>query len=153
MSEITKTSTTDITALTARAERLIDALAGSILSTAEVAAERVELAAKVAQVQQRMTAFAAVLEAVSAQKQALLGKVETATGAMRTLLQQQVEALTAQELAVLAKAGVPQPAAQQAIAAVDAGPEAGGGGKVYMREGRRFARIGGANGNGHAAKA
>jgi hypothetical protein len=53
-----------MTQLTGRAEQLMDALADAIISTAEAAAERIDLAARVAQIQQRMAAFGAVLEAV-----------------------------------------------------------------------------------------
>jgi hypothetical protein len=140
-------------ALTERTERLVDVLTSAILSTAEVAAERVELAAKVAQVQQCMRAFGAVLESVGAQKEVLLARLETATGPMKSLLLQQVEVLTAQEMAMLEKAGVAQPAARQALAVVDNGVASGTGGArgaLYVRNGRRFARVDGVAGNGAA---
>jgi hypothetical protein len=65
-------------ALVTRTERLIGGLISALLATAEVAAEKVELAARVAQMQQRMTPFAAVLESVRAAKEALFAKLETA---------------------------------------------------------------------------
>jgi hypothetical protein len=43
---------------------LVDALADAIISTAEAAAERIDLAARGAQIQQRMAAFGAALESV-----------------------------------------------------------------------------------------
>jgi hypothetical protein len=61
----------DMSQLTDRAERLIDALANAIMKTAEVAAEKIELASTVAEVRQRMAAFGAVLQAVGAQKAAV----------------------------------------------------------------------------------
>lgn len=127
----------DMAALTGRAERLIDAIAGAMLATAEAAAERVELAGKVAMIQQRMAAFAAVLEGVGAQKAALEARAAALPpGALRSLLERQVEALTGQELAVLERAGVPAPAAQSALAGPCPTPPPPA--TLYRREGRRF---------------
>src|SRR5262245_59745075 len=100
--------------LVARAERLIGAGTGATLATTEAAAERLELASRVAQIQGRMAALAAVLQTVGAQKETLLARLEQARGPVRALLEAQLAALTAQELAVLEKAGVPQLAAHQA---------------------------------------
>jgi hypothetical protein len=122
-------------ALVGRTERLVESITGAILSTAEAAAERIELASKVAQIQQRMSAFGAVLEAVGAQKAALEARAAALPhGPVLTLLERQVEALTAQELSVLEKAGVPQPVASAALAAPAEG-------EVYRREGRRFVPV------------
>jgi hypothetical protein len=129
----------EMTDLTSRTERLVDALSGSILSTVEVAAERIALAAEVARVSQRMSAFSAVLEAIGAQKDALAGRLAAARGPLRALLQRQIEVLTAQEVAVLERAGAASQVARDAIEAADE--------PLYKREGSRFVALGGsANG-------
>lgn len=128
-----ETTGNEMEMLTQRTERLISALTDAILSTAEVAAERIELASKVAQVRQRMNAFGAVLESVGVQKLALTERLEKATGATKALLTAQIEMLTAQETAVLEKAGVAPAVAKAALTVVDEAP-------TYRREGRAFRR-------------
>jgi hypothetical protein len=123
--------TNDMTLLANRTERLVDSITNAILATAETAAQRIELAAQVAQVNQRMAAFGAVLEAVGAQKDTLTKRLSTATGATRLLVQRQIDVLSMQELAVLEQAGVPQ---QTATAALKQADER----KLYVREGKRF---------------
>lgn len=120
--------------MSARAERLINALAGAIMATAEAAAEKVELAAEVARLRQRMAAIASVLEAIGVQKQALMEKAKAATGTLRALCYQQVEVLEAQEVAILQKMGVSHEVATQALE--DATEP------TYRRTGRRFVRNG-----------
>ena len=126
--------------LTARTERLVGAISGAILGTVEVAAERLSLAAEVARVAQRMTAFSAVLEAVAVQKDALVVKLAAAKGPMRVLIRRQIDLLSAQEVAVLERAGAPAQAAKTAIEAADA--------PLYRRAGSRFLPVGGPVGNG-----
>lgn len=62
----------DMNALVGRTEKLVTAISDAILSAAEAAAERVELAAEVARVQQRLAAFSAVVESIAAQKRVLV---------------------------------------------------------------------------------
>lgn len=133
----------DMQALVGRTERLVSAISDAILSAAEAAAERVELAAEVARVQQRLAAFGAVVEAIAAQKGVLVERLATAEGPARALLERQIEMLGMQELAVLERAGVPQAAAQHALAVADAAPARppGSAGKTYRREGKRFVRL------------
>lgn len=128
---------TDMTALVTRTEALIDALTGAILSAAQVATERIELAAQVARISQRMAAFASVLEVVGVQKAALTERLTTATGPTRVIIEEQLALLSRQETAILGKAGVPEEAAREAITAVDAAPLAVAG---YRRDGRRFVK-------------
>jgi hypothetical protein len=147
-------STNDMSALVGRTEKLVIAISDAILSAAEAAAERVELAAEVARVQQRLAAFSAVVESIAAQKRVLVERLATADGPAKALLERQVELLGLQELAVLERAGVPQATAQHALAAADALPAlppAGGPEKTYRREGKRFVRVAGEPGaNGKA---
>jgi hypothetical protein len=126
--------------LTTRTERLVGAISGAILGTVEVAAERIALAAEVARVSQRMTAFSVVLEAVGVQKDALAAKLAAAKGPMRVLIRRQIDLLSAQEVAVLERAGAPAEAAKTAIEATDA--------PLYRRAGSRFLPVGGPAGNG-----
>jgi len=145
---------TSMSHLTGRAEQLVDALADAIISTAEAAAERLDLAARVAQIQQRMAAFGTVLESVGAQKQVLLNKLEEPElpEVQRQLVRQQIDLLTAQETEILKRAGATPHQAQQAIGAAD---ESNGGHmslpdhhlpgespdeRLYRRDGRRFVR-------------
>lgn len=95
----------DMQALVGRTERLVSAISDAILSAAEAAAERVELAAEVARVQQRLAAFGAVVETIAAQKRVLVERLATAEGPARALLERQIELLGLQELAVLERAG------------------------------------------------
>lgn len=106
-----------------RTEAIIDKVCGAIMATVDVAAERLELAAEVARVKQRMAAFGAVLDAVAAQKQALNDRLANADGPTRQLLAHQVELLTAQETAVLARAGISAEVAKPAIEAADQGED------------------------------
>ena len=86
---------------------------------AEVAAERIQAAAEVARIQTRMSAFAAVLEAVGTQKAALQAKLNKPGGAMAKLIERQIKLLTGQETAILAKLGVGPELATQAVKAAD----------------------------------
>ncbi|MCE9560857.1 MAG: hypothetical protein K8U57_02270 [Planctomycetes bacterium] len=131
----------DMQALVTRTEQLVNAISGAILSTTEIACERLELAAQVARVQQRMSAFGAVLEAVGTQKAALAARLADATGPLRKLLERQIEMLTVQEVAILEKAGVPQVMAEKALAAVDASSNTDMPATTYRREGKRFVRL------------
>ncbi len=135
-------NTNEMDALVARADKLISAVTGAIMSSVEAGAERLELASRVAQVQGRMAAFGAVLESVGSAKAALLARLDKApAGPVRALLEAQVAALAAQELAVLERAGVPQAAASAALAAVDAGGGAGGREATHRRDGKRFVAV------------
>lgn len=109
----------NIDQISARTEAIIDKVCGAIMATVDVAAERLELAAELARVKQRMTAFSAVLDAVSAQKQALTERMESADGPARKLLAHQIELLTHQETAVLQRAGIAPAVASAAISSVD----------------------------------
>jgi hypothetical protein len=144
----------DMQVLVGRTEQLIGAITSAILSSAEVAAERIELAANVARIRQRMDAFGAVLESVGVQKEALAKQLPTATGPTKALLLKQIAMLASQEVAILARAGVPETAAVAALAAVEAPaapaplPSA-----THRRQGRRFLRIAhGTNGDATDAK-
>jgi hypothetical protein len=141
MSDSVNANVNEMDAMSGRAERLIAALTGALMSTAEAAAERLELAAAVAAARQRLAAFACVLESVQAQKDALQNRLATAPPALRALYARQIEMLTLQEMAVLEKAGVPQESARQALALADATP-------LYERRGSRFLKVGEANGHG-----
>jgi len=131
----------EMVALTAHTEKLVNTLTAAVLATAEVAADRIELAAGVAQIQQRMAALGSVLECVSAQKQELLVRLDQVTGPMRSLLEHQVAALVTQEQAILAKAGVPQPAPQLPRASTDSGGNAPGYGQDTPRRGGNRPRL------------
>ncbi len=109
----------DLTAMSDRATRLIDALSGSIMSACEAAAEKIELAAEVARVTTRMAAVSTVLEVIGAQKMALASRLTSASGAMAALLGHQIEALSLQEVAVLKRIGVSAEVATQAVIQVD----------------------------------
>ncbi len=87
-----------------------------------------------------MAAFASVLEAVGGQKQVLQDRLATATGPLKALLIQQLACLTAQETAILTRAGVPNETAQQALASADANET------LYKRDGKRFVAV---TQNGH----
>lgn len=132
----------DMEALTARTTQLIDALSDAILASAEVAAEKIQLAATVARIRQRMTAFGAVLEAVGEQKRVLVERLASVTGPTKALIEQQVSLLTAQEVAILAKAGVTEPTAVAALAAVETPPLAdlNNADPTHRRDGRRFVK-------------
>ncbi len=130
----------DMQVLVGRTEQLIASITDAILSSAEVAAERIELAANVARVQQRMAAFGAVLESVGAQKASLAKRLPEATGPTKTLLLKQIAMLAAQEIAILAKAGVAEPTAVAALEAVEAATDLTTA-PTHRRQGRRFLRV------------
>lgn len=130
----------DMTVLMGRTEKLVNALTGAILSTTEAAAERIELAAQVARIEQRMLAFSSVLEVVAAQKEALTERQKSAKGPLKALLGRQIEALTVQETSILEKAGVAPEAAHGAVKAADESP------KLYARTGRKFQPVNGGAG-------
>lgn len=131
-----ETNKSEMDALSSRAEQLIDSITNAILSTAESAAERIELASRVAQVRQRMAAFASVLEAVETQKAALAERLDSASGPMRVLLQRQIDMLTEQETAVLGRAGV-----AAGVPSIDSGDSAAGSAGTHKRTGRRFVPV------------
>lgn len=145
----------DMQALVGRTERLVSAISDAILSAAEAAAERVELAAEVARVQQRLAAFGAVVDAIAAQKRVLVERLASAEWPARALLERQIELLGLQELAVLERAGVPQATAQHALAVADAAPTLppGSAGRTYRREGKRFVRVATGTGTGRNGSA
>jgi hypothetical protein len=128
--------------LVSRTEALVGAFTSAMMATAEAAAERMQLAARVAQINSRMAAFSAILEGVGAQKEALLQRMEGQRGAMRAMLARQVELLTCQETAILEKIGLAPDQAARAVEAVDQKT-------VYRRVGSRFEAVSGsAQGNG-----
>ncbi len=141
--------TSNIEQLTSRAEQLIDALAESIISTAEAAAERLDLASRVAQIQQRMAAFGAVLESVGAQKSVLTKRLEQKEmpKCQRRLVQRQIELLSAQETEILQRAGASSQLARAAVEQADRLIDDGGSGdadgedRLYRRKGRRFVAL------------
>jgi len=132
----------NISELTTRTEPLVDALAESIISTAEAAAERLDLAARVAQIQQRMNAFSAVLESVGAQKAVLLKKLDEPAlpKYQRMLIERQVDLLTQQECAILERAGATPAQARDTVHQLGNGDSADPDQEpnLYRREGRRF---------------
>jgi hypothetical protein len=131
----------EMDALVGRTERLVSSIAGAILASTEAAAERIELAARVAQVNQRMVSFATVLESVAAQRQALAERLETAQGPLRSLLEAQLAALAAQELAILERAGVPSTGARLAGNGDGLTQEQAAIPATHRRDGRRFVRV------------
>lgn len=139
-----------INQLTSRAEQLIDALAESIISTAEAAAERLDLASRVAQIQQRMAAFGAVLESVGAQKGVLIKRLEEKEmpKCQRRLVQRQIELLSAQETEILQRAGASAKLARTAVEQADRLIDEEGNqdpndseDRLYRRKGRRFVAL------------
>lgn len=130
----------DMDQMAGRAEQLISAIANSIMSATEAAAERVALASEVAKVQTRMAAFGAVLDSIGAQKAALEDRRKAAKGPMKALLGRQIEALTIQETGILERAGIAPEAAQAAVKAADESP------RLYHREGRKFSPVNGTEG-------
>ncbi len=89
-----------------RAARMVDSIAGAFFSAGEAAAEKVELATRVARVNVRMDAFGAVLETIGVRKAALMERQQTASGPLARLIEKQIEMLTVEETALLEKAGV-----------------------------------------------
>lgn len=142
----TSMNTSNVSQMTNRAEQLIEALANAIMSSTEAAAERLDLAARVAQIQQRMAAFGAVLESVGAQKEALQSRLENKSipSSQRQLIEQQIQMLTAQETEILRRAGASTELARNAIASADGGDDDGADAdpRKYHRDGRRFVAIG-----------
>jgi hypothetical protein len=107
--------------LSDRAERLIDAIAGGFMKTAQAAAERIGLASEVAIIRQRMAAYAAVLEMVGNQKESIINKIESLAenSPLRKLYLFQLEQLTAQEVEILQNAGLNNEIASNAIRNTD----------------------------------
>jgi len=107
--------------LSDRAERLIDAIAGGFMKTAQAAAERIGLASEVAIIRQRMAAYAAVLEMVGNQKESIINKIESLAenSPLRKLYIFQLEQLTAQEVEILQNAGLNNEIASNAIRNTD----------------------------------
>lgn len=135
---------TEMQVLVGRTEQLISAISDAILSSVEVAAERLELAANVARIQQRMSAFGAVLESVGVQKEALAKQLPTASGPTKSLLLRQIAMLASQEVAILTKAGIAEPTAVAALAAVEVPAEPVSEpitSPTHRRDGRRFLRV------------
>jgi hypothetical protein len=110
---------TEMDTLVSRSERLINALTGAIMTTAEVAAEKIEMASEVARIKTRMAAFATVLEVVGVQKDTIREQIATARGPVKALLEAQLTALTQQEVGILAKVGVSPEAAATAVTVAD----------------------------------
>src|SRR4051794_33832280 len=108
-------SSNEMEKVVARADRLVEAVMGAILASTEVAAERLELASRLAQLQGRMAAFGALLEALGSARAQVLVRLGQAQGPARALLETQLAALGAQELAALEMAGVPQQTAAAAL--------------------------------------
>ena len=127
----------DMIKVTEQTSRIIDALTDAILATAATAAEKIHLAAQVAQVQQRMAAFQAVLEVVGVQKEALIARLTQAKGPMAAMLTRQIEVLTEQELKILESAGAPEEAARQAVQVIEYAPEPPPAGKTVVRKHNR----------------
>lgn len=136
-------NTNDMEAMADRAERLINSLANAMTRTMEVAAQKVEQAAAVAEVRQRMSAFSAVLVAVGAQRQAVQEQIDNLpanSGALRMLYQSQLKMLAAQEIAILKQAGISDEAATQAVEDTDK--------VLYQRHGSKFVPVTNGTSNG-----
>lgn len=132
-----------VAALTANTQKLVNTLTEAILATAEVAAERIELAAAAAQVQQRMASLGDVLEGIATQKQELLSRIDQASGSVRLLLEHQVAVFAGQEQAILARAGVSKAMGQMAV-----NVEATGSGQANNgQSSKRSALVNGTSGN------
>lgn len=133
----------DTQALSNRAIAMVDTIAASLMSAVEVAAEKLQLACDVARVTQRLTAFSAVLEAVGVQKAAIAEKMADAKGSARTLYEQQIRMLEAQEVAILKRVGVPDEVATKAIEVKAVETDT----PTHRRDGRRFAPVNGSTKN------
>lgn len=135
----------------ARAEKLVDSITGAILSTLETAAQRIDLASQVAQARQRAEALAVVLEGASAQRMSLEARRDAAVGPMRLLLDAQVKAAQAAEVAILMRAGLSQEDAQAVFAPALPAPTEAAPAETeepkptHKREGRRFVPVNGSN--------
>lgn len=116
--------------VTTRVNAIVDAFVDAFLQTAATAAEKINLAAQVAQVQTRMAAFSAVLESIAAQKQVIYDRLQETSGPMQSLLNRHLELLTQQEIAVLERIGIPNDQARPTLEQADE--------KVYKRDGKRF---------------
>lgn len=106
---------TNMETMTARAENLINAIAGSIMATAETAAEKIELSAKVASIRQKMEANQYVLESIDAQKRAVIEKRDNSRGSLKAAFNRQIKILETQEIAILKLMGVGDFEAQHAL--------------------------------------
>lgn len=89
---------------TERMDALVGALTSAFISTAEVAAERLSLAAQVARIKQRGDAFAEILEGIDARKLELVERRKKTSPAMGRLLTAQYMELERQEEAIVLKA-------------------------------------------------
>ncbi len=95
----------------------VNGLKSAIVTSMAAAAEGVRLEAEVARVVQRMQAFHSVLEAIDAQKRALVGALSQAKSeAQRQSLRFQLGLLDEQTVSVLCRSGVDERAARQSVA-------------------------------------
>ncbi len=111
----------------------MDADLERIDQTAKTEVEKIRLEGEVQRVQVRMMSFMSVLESIGAAKVPLLERHATAEGPQKATLTKFLEMLTAQEVAVMQKAGLAPEVAQQAIGFVDGTP-------VYVRKGKKFVK-------------
>lgn len=124
----------DMNETAARAEKLVDSITSAIMTTVETAAERIELAAQVTAARQRAEALSAVLEGAIASRVALEARRDAAGGTMRALLDHQVRAMQAGEIAILVRSGLSEDVAKAVFALPEPKP-------THRRDGRRFARV------------
>lgn len=109
----------EIEVMARRSEQLISAMTSALMTTMEVAADRLRLASEVSRIQQRLDAFSAVLDVIGAEKESIQAQLEVSKGASKSLLKRRLEMLTQQELTVLASAGVPDATATEAVQMAD----------------------------------
>jgi hypothetical protein len=117
-----------------RSQRLINALARAFVASAETAGEKVELAIRVTQMEQRMNAYEMVLSTIEAKREAIEAKMKGKAHGMKRFYQRQLELLQVEEMAVLRQAGVtediPEEKVVQALTEADA--------RLYVRDGNSF---------------
>lgn len=129
----------EMTNLTERAGRIMEAMAQSIMNATEAAVEKIDMAVEMARIKVKMETFGAVLNMIAVQKATLLERKEVlkgdpGNGPMIAVIDQQLLMLTKQELAVMTKAGCPDEVAQKTVQlldgpAVEEAPKAGRNGK------------------------
>ncbi len=92
---------------TNRTKQIARALADAIGSMMETAAEQLDMDARLAKIEIRMETFAAGLEVIGAQKDAIQKRMASLPKPMQALYQTQLHMLTLQEVEILEKAGAP----------------------------------------------
>jgi hypothetical protein len=111
----------DMTEMANRASQIVDSIASAMMSAAEVAAQKIQLASDLASMKMRLDAFGSVLDAIDAERTPLLEAMEAASGGKKAFLKRRIEMLNEQEMSVLEKASVPTGVARQVVGKVTKG--------------------------------